>query len=116
MGIWQRKMDRALVNIQRTKILNEVQRFILRCQRKALLEKKREIVIEWEIDKKTGKRKKKISIELCEKKEQIQKTLFEIENKLLNGEKLDYTKVKKSDVSFLITIADHLVEIYGEDV
>ena len=77
MGIWQRKMDRALVNIQKTRILNEAQDFTLRCQRKALLGKKREIVLEWEIDKKTGKRKKKISLVLCEKKEQIQRTLIE---------------------------------------
>ncbi len=131
MGLWRNRIDRALVDIQKTKIINDLNKFTNRCCRKVLLvelekAKKRkkakkddyvEIVLEWKINKKTKKKEKGISLCLCERTiDEIQKKLFKIEDEIVNGKKLDYKKMKQTDIEIMLTIGDYFVDIFGTDL
>lgn len=131
MGLWRNRIDRALVDIQKTKIINDLNKFTNRCCRNVLLvglekAKKRkkakkddyvEIVLEWKINKKTKKKEKGISLCLCERTvDEIQKKLFKIEDEIVNGKKLDYKKMKQTDIEIMLTIGDYFVDIFGTDL
>ena len=131
MGLWRNRIDRALVDIQKTKIINDLNKFTNRCCRNVLLvelekAKKRkkakkddyvEIVLEWKINKKTKKKEKGISLCLCERTiDEIQKKLFKIKDEIVNGKKLDYKKMKQTDIEIMLTIGDYFVDIFGTDL